>query len=65
MEPYLSLQDRFVLTALTDDDGDPIETLWRWDLPVMIRYDGPERFRQDVTDHLEHLGEITGQWGHH
>lgn len=62
MDPGLSLHDRFVLTALTNDDGEPLESLWRWDLPVMVRYDGPERFRQDVADHLEHLGQITGLW---
>ena len=62
MNANLSLHERFVLTALTNDDGDPVDSLWRWDLPVMVRYDGPERFRQDVANHLDHLGEITGLW---
>lgn len=62
MDPDLSLHDRFVLTALAEDDGTPVDYLWRWEYPVLVEYRGPERFRQDIVDHLEHLAEISGLW---
>ncbi len=60
MSPDLSLHDRFVLTALTDDDGRPLETLGRWEAPMRLRYEGPDEYRSVVERQLIELGEITG-----
>ncbi len=59
--PDLSLYDRFVLTALTDDDGSPIERLRRWRGPIRLYYDGPEEYRQAVYQQAVQLGAIAGE----
>ncbi len=59
MAPDLSLYDRFVLTALTDDEGRPLDTLGRWQLPLLLQYVGPERYRNEVERQLVQLGEIS------
>lgn len=59
MDPGLSLHDRFVLTALTNDDGSPARRLYRWSVPMMLRYDGPEEYRTNVEHQLIELGEIA------
>lgn len=60
MSPDLSLHDRFVLTALTDDEGRPLYTLRRWETPMRLRYEGPDNYRSTVERQLIELGEITG-----
>ena len=60
MDPDLSLHDRFVLTALTDDAGRSLDQVWRWEAPIFVEYNGPPEYHRDVADHLEHLGQITG-----
>lgn len=61
MAPDLSLHDRFVLTVLTNDDGSPARRLYRWSVPMMLRYDGPEEYRTHVEHQLIELGEIAGK----
>lgn len=58
--PPLSLHDRFVLVALTDDAGNPLDRLYRWEFPIAIAYRGPERYREDVRRHAEMLGKVAG-----
>lgn len=60
MDPELSLRDRFVLTALTEDDGSSKLFVDRWERPIYIEYQGPQRFRQDVAEQIALLGQITG-----
>lgn len=61
MSPNLSLHDRFVLTALTHDDGRPVERLRRWRGPIRLYYDGPEEFREAVYRQAVKLGAIAGE----
>lgn len=58
--PDLSLHDRFVLTALTRDDGSPVLRLWKWRDPIRLYYDGPEPYRDAVYRQAEQLSAITG-----
>lgn len=60
MDPDLSLHDRFVLTALTNDEGRPLDTLGRWESPMRLRYEGPDEYRSAVERQLIELGDITG-----
>ena len=60
MDPDLSLHDRFVLTALTLDDGTPRERMRRWDKPINVGYQGPPQYHQRVAAQLAQLAEITG-----
>lgn len=57
----LSLYDRFILTALTHDDGSPAERLRRWRDPIRLYYDGPDEFRHVVYLQARQLGEIANQ----
>lgn len=61
MDSDLSLHDRFVLTALADDDGSPTERLWRWHGPIRLYYDGPNEYRMPVIRQAQQLGMIIGQ----
>ena len=58
--PPLSLYDRFILVALTDDAGNPLDRLYRWEFPLRIAYRGPERYRDDVRRHAELLAKAAG-----
>lgn len=58
--PPLTLYDRFVLVALTDDAGNPLDRLYRWPDPLRVEYHGPDRFRQDVVQHAEYLASVAG-----
>lgn len=43
--PPLSLHDRFVLVALADDAGRPLDRIYRWPNPLFVEYFGPDRYR--------------------
>lgn len=60
MDPDLTLHDRFVLTALTNDDGSPIERLWKWRDPILLYYDGPNEYHDAVHQQAAQLSTITG-----
>lgn len=60
MDPDLTLYDRFIMTALSDDDGSPLDQLYRREWPIYVAYDGPPEYRQDVADTLAELGQVTG-----
>ena len=61
MDRDLSLHDRFVLTALTHDDGTPLERLRRWRGPIRLYYDGPEEYRDAVYRQAVQLAAIAGE----
>ena len=59
--PDLSLHDRFVLTAMTDGDGQPFDPLLKWTWPIRVRIVGSQDYRDLVVEHLALLSELTGQ----
>lgn len=61
MAPDLDLVDRFDLVAFRADDRSVHHRLWRWDRVISVHYVGPEAYRQDVYDHANRLGELTGK----
>lgn len=61
MDPDLSLHDRFVLTALTEDDGSPAPRLLRWQTAIRLHYDGPEEYRHAVYEQANQLGAVAEQ----
>ena len=60
MAPDLSIAERFEIVAFTL--AEPLEQpfLNRWELPLVVTYDGPDRYRQQVVDQAYELGELTG-----
>lgn len=60
LAPDLSLHDRFVLNALTDDSGDPVDVLLKWSRPLVVSVEGDQTYYADVERQVRELGEITG-----
>lgn len=60
LAPDLSLHDRFVLNALTDDSGDPVDVLLKWSWPLIVSVEGDQTHYADVERQVRELGEITG-----
>ena len=60
LAPDLSLHDRFVLNALTDDSGDPVDVLLKWSWPLIVSVEGDQTYYADVKRQVTELGKITG-----
>ena len=60
MAPDLSLADRFEIVAFALAEPPPTTYLNRWELPLVVTYEGPNRYRQVVIDQAHELGDITG-----
>lgn len=60
MAPDLSIVERFEIVAFTLAEPPEQEYLNRWELPLVVSYDGPEQYRQAVVDQALELGELTG-----
>jgi hypothetical protein len=60
LAPDLSLHDRFVLNALTDDLGDPVDQLLKWSWPLLVSVEGDPTYYADVERQVIELGDITG-----
>lgn len=60
LAPDLSLHDRFVLNALTDDLGEPVDELLKWSWPLYVSVEGDQTYYADVGRQVRELGEIAG-----
>lgn len=59
--PDLTLHERFVQTAMTDETGQPFDPLLKWTWPIRVRIIGSEDHRDRVIEHLVTLSELTNQ----
>lgn len=56
----LLLHDRFVQTALTYANGEPVEELIKWSWPMLVSVEGDQTYFKAVEDHVALLGQLTG-----
>lgn len=55
----LTIENRFVLVALRNDDGSPKTELTKWEGPIRVQITGSQRYRDQVASHLALLEELT------
>lgn len=54
----LSLHDRFVQTALTYSNGEPVDHLVKWSWPMLVSVEGDQTYFAEVEDHVALLGQL-------
>lgn len=58
--PDLGLAERFEIVAFALAEPQQETYLNRWEMPLVVTYDGPTQYRQTVIDQAHELGDITG-----
>lgn len=58
--PDLSLHDRFVQTALTYSNGEPVNRLIKWSWPMRVVVEGDQTHLDAVARHVSLLQQLTG-----